>query len=232
MLVGSKYRKYRQGRFAAGFLAFGLLVGNISLAATAEMQQLQETGHHGHHMALSARGSVMNNNPNELPQDCAEIAGDIKFTVRAGTAYATEDPGTVFGMSQNEYLVEPCSRVTVTFINEDEVRHQWMIHGLPKYVYPQGMFHIEAAGGQRLTGTFIVPSDAKTYLVHCDVSQHMEKGMKGQLKVAGGNGDLWAIPGISADFRPDDYLPPRTWLLVSAAAILGALIAAAGMTIR
>ena len=53
-----------------------------------------------------------------------------------------------------------------------------MVHGLPRYLYPGGMFHLEANGGDSQTGTFIVPSDARTYLVHCDLPQHMEKGMK------------------------------------------------------
>ena len=84
------------------------------------------------------------------------------------------------------------------FDNKDEIRHQWMIHGLPKYLYPKGMFHIEVNGLEKKTGTFIVPSSHFTYLVHCDISQHMEKGMKAQLKVGKGRGDLPSIPGISA----------------------------------
>ena len=34
--------------------------------------------------------------------------------------------------------------------------------------------------------------------MHCDIAQHMEKGMKAQLKVGKGRGDLPSIPGISA----------------------------------
>ena len=67
------------------------------------------------------------------------------------------------------------------------------------------------------TGTFIVPGDDQTYLIHCDLAQHMEKGMKGQLKVGGGDGDLWAVPGVSSGFLRADYLPPgyRDWLLLA-----------------
>ena len=72
-----------------------------------------------------------------------------------------------------------------------------MVHGLPKYIYDQGMFHLEAAGGSRKSGSIIVPSDNKTYLIHCDIAQHMEKGMKAQLVVGKGSGDLPSIPGIS-----------------------------------
>lgn len=165
-------------------------------------------GHSSHQMTLEPGGSVMNSNTSELPYDCDEISGEHAFTVYAGVEFAAHFPGTTFGMSQHEYFVKPCSLVTVTFINKDQVRHQWMVHGLPKYLYKQGMFHLEAAGGFSQTGSFIVPSDDRTYLVHCDVPQHMEKGMKGQLKVGRGNGDLWSVPGVSEGLYRDSY-PPR-----------------------
>ena len=124
-------------------------------------------------------------------------------------------------MSQHEVRVEPCSRVTVTFVNEDDIRHQWMVHGLPKYLYPTGMFHIEAMGGQRQTGTFIVPAESRNYLIHCDMAQHMEKGMRGQLVVGRGSGNLWGIAGISDAFYRSSYLPSRS----GGAVILAALAA-------
>jgi len=176
----------------------------VLLLLTATQVQAQNAMQQGDAMAemrFDETGMVMNANASELPRDCARLAGDVEFTVRVGKAYAEDYPSTVFGMSQHEFEVPPCSRVTVTFINEDEVRHQWMLHGLPRYLYPQGMFHLEAAGGQTQTGSFIVPSDNQTYLVHCDMTQHMEKGMKGQLIVGGGSGNLWSIPGVSREFR-------------------------------
>lgn len=162
--------------------------------------------HSGHSMTFDARGMVMGSNSDQLPKDCAAISRDYSFTVRAGTRYAEEFPGNVFGMSQHLFAVEPCSRINITFINEDAIRHQFMVHGLPRYLYPQGMFHLEAMGGVTLSGTLIMPSDDKTYLVHCDLAQHMEKGMKGQIKVGRGSGDLTSIPGVSALFRSDNYL--------------------------
>ncbi len=155
-------------------------------------------------MDMDEKGMVMNANPDKLPRDCKKVSGEISFTVKAGIKHATHN-GTIFGFDQHEWNVKPCSRVTIRFINEDSVRHQWMMHGLPKYLYPQGMFHIEVNGPGERTGTFIVPSDAKTYLVHCDISQHMQKGMKGQLKVNGGSGDLPSIPGITGSIFPDSY---------------------------
>lgn len=180
-------------------------------------------GHGAHNMTLDRTGMVMNSNVDKLPRDCQSINREYEFTVYAGREYAKEFPGSVFGLSQHEYQVEPCSRITVTFINKDDIRHQWMVHGLPKYLYPKGMFHLEAAGGQQQTATFIVPSDHKTYLVHCDMAQHMEKGMKAQLLVGRGSGDLWSIPGVSSDFKRSNYLPPNSllfFLLASAVAFL------------
>ena len=174
-------------------------------------------------MVMDATGMVMNANSETLPHDCQEISRDHEFTVVAGTEYANSFADTIFGFNQHEWKVEPCSRVTITFKNEDQVRHQWMVHGLPKYIYDQGMFHMEAAGGFNQVGTFIVPSDDRTYLAHCDIAQHMEKGMKGQLVVGKGSGDLWSIPGLTAKFeRPvRDALP--AWL-VSVIIVAGFLL--------
>jgi Cu/Ag efflux protein CusF len=158
---------------------------------------MDHSAHAGHAMTLDAAGMVMNVNTDTVPEDCAAISGDHAFTVRVGRQYAEPFADMIFGYSQYEFAVEPCSRVTVTLINEDAVRHQWMLHGLPHYLYPQGMFHIETAGGATKTGTFIVPGDQRTYLVHCDMTQHMEKGLKAQLMVGGGDGTLPSIPGIS-----------------------------------
>jgi hypothetical protein len=99
-----------------------------------------------------------------------------------------------------------------------------MVHGLPKYLYPAGMFHIEASGGQSRTGTFIVPGDDQTFLIHCDMTQHMEKGMRGQLVVGAGSGDLWAVEGISDQFYRSSYLPSNTVLMVVSVLIFSFMI--------
>jgi plastocyanin len=178
-------------------------------------ETMDHSDHSEHHMAVSPSGVVMNENRDRLPRGCPEISSDQALTIYAGRQYARDLPGTIFGMSEHEVQVEPCSRIEVTFVNEDSVRHQWMVHGLPKYLYPAGMFHIEASGGHTMTGTFIVPAEDQTYLVHCDMAQHMEKGMRGQLLVGRGSGDLWSVPGISANFYRSDYLPAFTpWLLL------------------
>tara|TARA_R110002049_G_scaffold225521_1_gene397459 strand:- start:73423 stop:74040 length:618 start_codon:yes stop_codon:yes gene_type:complete len=192
---------------------------NASIAARNESA---DHSHH-HNMFLDEAGMVMNENRNNLPHDCQKILQEYTFEVIAQTSYAADFPGNIFGLSQHEYKVEPCSRITVTFINKDEVRHQWMVHGLPKYLYPAGMFHLEAAGGQQKTGTFIIPSEHKTYLVHCDMAQHMEKGMKAQLVAGDGSGNLWGVPNVSNNFFMDTYLPQNTKLILIVSFVIGTL---------
>jgi plastocyanin len=204
------------------------LAGVLVLVAGAAQAQHEHHehaghGHEGHEMLFDSTGMVMNTNTDNLPQDCAAISADVEFTVYAGTDYALTTAGRVFGYDQHEFRVPPCSRVTVHFVNDDQVRHQWMLHGLPRYLYPQGMFHLEASGGETVSGTFIVPSDDATYLIHCDITQHMEKGMKAQLLVGNGNGDLWSIPGISADFNVDERVPRGALILISLSGIIGGI---------
>ncbi len=175
--------------------------------------------HQHHHMEVDSVGVVMNENRDRLPRGCTSISRDYNFTIHAGREYAADEPGMIFGLSQHEVRVQPCSRLTVRFINDDAVRHQWMVHGLPKYLYPAGMFHIEVAGGYEKTGTFIVPGEDRTYLLHCDLAQHMEKGMRGQLVVGKGSGDLWGVREISDGFFRSSYLPGQmyAWLALALA---------------
>ncbi len=209
-----------------GLFCVSTIVGAETMAQVKPAAISKHSGHMNHNMSLDSGGMVMNANADTLPYNCEQISNDYEFVVRAGTEFAAKFPGTLYGMSQHVYQVEPCSRVTVTFINNDEVRHQWMVHGLPRYLYPGGMFHLEAAGGHSRTGTFIVPGDDKTYLVHCDMAQHMEQGMKGQLKAGKGSGDLWSVPGVSNGFRLDPYLPASIWIYLMLAVLAGALISA------
>ena len=179
-------------------------------------------------MDMDAGGMVMNQNTDQLPRDCAQIAGDVKLTVHAGRKYAAKFRGIMYGYDQHVWSVPGCSRVTVTLVNDDRVRHQWMLHGLPRYLYPEGMFHLEVNGSGERSGTFIVPSSPKTYLVHCDVPQHAEKGMKGELKVAGGDGDLPSIPGVSAPLERDRYVTrwdPAAILALAAGLVAGVVVA-------
>ena len=158
----------------------------------------------GHLMEMSG-GMVMGQNTDKLPGGCDSISETKEVTVHAGHKYAEKFPGRMFAFDTQELNFKPCTKLTVHFVNEDKIRHQWMMHGLPKYLYPKGMFHLEVSGPAMISGTLILPPGDKTYLVHCDIAQHMEKGMKAQLKVGDGDGDLPSIPGVTAPVNQDDY---------------------------
>lgn len=183
---------------AAGFVA---LLGKTVPAAEMPMMN-----HGGGRMMMDMQGRmVMGQNTDRLPDGCRKVSEDVKITVHAGHQYSKPYPGTIFGYSEHQWLVKPCARVTVTLVNDDHVRHQWMLHGLPEELYPMEMFHVEVTGPGDVTGTFIVPKENQTYLVHCDIAQHTEKGMKAQLIVGEGSGVLPGIPGVSNPLVVDDY---------------------------
>jgi hypothetical protein len=169
----------------------------------------------GHLMDMGG-GMVMGQNTSTLPGGCDSISETKEITVHAGHKYAEKFPGRMFAFDQQEFNFKPCTKLTVHFVNEDHVRHQWMMHGLPKYLYPKGMFHLEVSGPAKVSGTLILPPGDKTYLVHCDIAQHMEKGMKAQLKVGKGDGDLPSIPGVTAPAIADDYKATLPELLAKA----------------
>lgn len=156
-------------------------------------------------MSMDEKGMIMNANPDQLPRDCPQISETIALTIRAGRKHALKLNGKMYAFDQQEWRVKPCTKINITFINDDQIRHQLMIHGLPGYLYPEGMFHLELNGEGSLQASLILPALKKTYLVHCELPQHAEKGMKAQLKVDGGDGDLPSIPGLSAAIKTDRY---------------------------
>lgn len=175
-------------------------------------------------MIMDETGMIMNHNPDILPKDCPKISKDIDITIRAGQQYSKDFAGKMFTYDKRDWQVPGCARVNVTFINDDDIRHQFMIHGLPGYMYPKGMFTIEIYGKGQKTTSFIVPSRDYTYYIHCEVSQHTEKGMKAQLKVGKGSGDLNSILGLTAALTPDIYPINNTqitWLSMLISFILG-----------
>lgn len=193
-----------------------LIAGSISLLAlfsvtkteAAEIVEHNKMMDHGDgHMMDMDGAMVMGQNRDKLPPGCSKISEDAEITVTASHKYSKEFPGTMFGFSEHEWKVKPCTRLTVHFINEDNVRHQWMMHGLPKFLYDKGMFHLEVTGPGKVSGTLILPVEDRTYLVHCDIAQHMEKGMKGQLVVGNGSNPFPSIPGVTNLAIPDNYAP-------------------------
>ncbi len=189
-------------------LLVGVLIAGFSAPLTA--QELEDhdamlMDHGDGHLMDMGGGMVMGQNPDKLPGGCDSISETKEVTVHAGHKYAEKFPGRMFAFDTQEFNFKPCTKLTVHFVNEDHIRHQWMMHGLPKYLYPKGMFHLEITGPAKISGTLILPPGDQTYLVHCDIAQHMEKGMKAQLKVGKGAGDLPSIPGVTAYVLTDDY---------------------------
>ena len=189
-----------------------LSIGILTVLFSAPVMAVEYEEHdsmlmdHGDgHMMDMAGGMVMGQNADTLPGGCDSISETKEITVHAGHKYAEKFPGRMYAFDTQEFNFKPCTKLTVHFVNEDNIRHQWMMHGLPKYLYPKGMFHLEASGPSKISGTLILPPGDKTYLVHCDIAQHMEKGMKAQLKVGKGDGDLPSIPGVTAYVVADDY---------------------------
>ncbi len=182
-----------------------ILIGLLLLASQAGMAM--EHSHHG--MQMDDKGMIMNANSSNLPRDCEKISENVDITIHAGQKHALKFNGKMFAFDQQQWDVKPCAKINITFINDDDIRHQLMIHGLPGYLYPDGMFHLELYGAGQLQASLILPSQKKTYLVHCELPQHAEKGMKAQLKVDGGDGDLPSIPGITAAVNADVY--PVEW---------------------
>ena len=189
-------------------LSVGVLIALFSVPVMAQEYEDHDSmlmDHGDGHLMDMAGGMVMGQNADTLPGGCDSISETKEITVHAGHKYAEKFPGRMFAFDTQEFNFKPCTKLTVHFVNEDNVRHQWMMHGLPKYLYPKGMFHLEATGPSKISGTLILPPGDKTYLVHCDIAQHMEKGMKAQLKVGKGDGDLPSIPGLTAYVVADDY---------------------------
>jgi len=211
-------------------LSIGVLVFLFSAPAMAvdyEEHNGMLMDHGDGHLMDMAGGMVMGQNTDTLPGGCDSISETKEITVHAGHKYAEKFPGRMFAFDTQEFNFKPCTKLTVHFVNEDNVRHQWMMHGLPKYLYPKGMFHLEASGPAKISGTLILPPGDKTYLVHCDIAQHMEKGMKAQLKVGKGDGDLSSIPGVTAYVIPDDYKIGLSELEAIAEQVVEAPVAAA-----
>lgn len=174
-------------------------------------------------MQMDEKGMVMNANENNLPKDCPQISETVDLTIRAGHQHAVKFNGKMFSFDAQQWEVKPCAKINITFINDDQIRHQLMIHGLPGYLYPDGMLHLELYGQGQLQAGLIVPSLKKTYLVHCELAQHAEKGMKAQLKVGGGDVDLPSISGISSPIKADLYDLDYSFLKTAVITILFAI---------
>ncbi len=126
-------------------------------------------------MRMTDGGLVVNENEDDLPFGCSEIRGERTVTVRAGERFA--EPGEMFAYDRSGWQFDTCTRVDVTLVNTDDVRHQWMVHGLLRTTYPMGMFNLEADGNESVTGTFVTPGIDTRLQLHCSVPSHTQTGM-------------------------------------------------------
>ena len=135
---------------------------------------------------LVENGSVVNANSDTAPGACESIRGERRVTIEAGRQYA--DAGEAFGYDLDRITAPPCTRLVVTVVNHDDVRHQWMVHDLPTDTYPMGMFTIEVADAGSVTASFVTPAAGGEYAGHCSLPQHEQKGMRLPLVVTGDSG--------------------------------------------
>jgi len=156
-------------------------------------------------MVNPASASVMGQNTDQMPPGCENISGTANITVEAGTDHADQFPSKMYTYSDRNMQFEPCTKLTVNFINNDSVRHQWMVHGLPEETYPMEMFMLEVTGPGKETGTFILPGEDESLMIHCGLGQHMQKGMKAQLTVGEGDGRVSNVPGHTAALNENSY---------------------------
>jgi len=184
-------------------------------------------------VSSTVSAAVMGENTDELPPGCEEVTGWDNITVRGGTDHAGPFPGTVFTYTQRDFQYEPCTKLTVTFVNNDSTRHQWMVHGLPATIHNMGMFTLDVEGNSQETGTFILPGFDDTMLIHCGLPQHMQKGMKAQIQVGEGDGPIPNIPGHTGSWESYEYPRespvPAGFLLGFTTLVIGALLTAAGI---
>ena len=124
-----------------------LSIAALSLALSAPVFAEKEFEDHtsmmnhgdGHLMDMTG-GMVMGQNTDTLPGGCDRISATKEITVHAGHKYAKKFPGRMFAFDVQEYQFEPCTKLTVHFVNDDNVRHQWMMHVYPSTCILKGCF--------------------------------------------------------------------------------------------
>lgn len=173
-------------------------------------------------MEMREGGLAVNANDGEyLPEGCDEIRGSTEITVKAGEQFA--EPGHMFSYDQRKWNVDTCTKVTVTLENADDVRHQWMLHGLPKNTYPMGMFNIEADGGEQVTATFVTPAEDTTLKLHCSLPEHEDLGMEGFV-VVGDSGGETTDDAPAGDGSDGDTGGNQTLIWLGVVGVVGLLV--------
>ncbi len=137
---------------------------------------------------------TFNENTDETPPGCDRIAGEQDVEVAAvsgGTGYP------LFEYQPTVIETEPCTRLTVTFSSQTRIRHQFVVRGLPQETYPSGYFGIEADGGSEEAATFVTPSEDTTLPFESTVGSQAKSGLRGQVVVGEGDGDVEGVPGVT-----------------------------------
>jgi len=126
------------------FIAVFLLCSTIVVLIAIEPVYSSE--YHG--MTVDDNGMVINENKDNIPTGCNDKVIDEELSIVADSHSQHKTKGTTFSFYPRVFNVKPCTRITVTFKNNDKVRHQWRVPGLPRFMYNGGMFHMEANGGK------------------------------------------------------------------------------------
>ncbi|WP_143052150.1 cupredoxin domain-containing protein [Halobacterium jilantaiense] len=168
-------------------------------------------------------GSVVNANGTVRPPGCEAIQGERRLTVDAGREYAAD--GDAFGYDLDSVTAPACTRLVVTLVNHDDVRHQWVVSGLPTATYPGGYVAIEVAHRGSVTAAFVTPSESGTYEGLSTLPQHEQTGMQLPLVVTGGASDQSTA---TVTTTPDaDGSAPGPGLLLAVVALAAAVLLAA-----
>lgn len=172
---------------------------------------------------LVENGSIVNANADTAPGNCSTIRGERHVTIHAGQQYA--DPGEAFGYNVDSLTTSPCTRLVVTLVNHDDVRHQWLVETLPTDTYPAGLFSVEVDGRSRVTATFVTPAEPREYAGYCSLPQHEQNGMRLPLVVPGDVDDS-AATETTTDVDDTGTSIPGFGTLAALAALLAALLLA------
>jgi len=135
-------------------------------------------------------------NDDTAPPGCEAIEGEKEVNVVAvseGTGYP------LYEYSPKVVETEPCTRLSVTFESSTRIRHQFVVEGLPEEVHPDGYFGIEADGGAEETATFVTPGEDTTLPVESTVGNQADSGLRGQIVLGEGDGDIDGVPGVTKD---------------------------------
>jgi len=168
-------------------------------------------------------GSTVNANGSVVPPGCDAIRGERRLTVDAGREYAAD--GDAYGYDLDSVTAPACTRLVVTLVNHDDVRHQWVVDGLPTETYPGGYVAIEVANRGSVTAAFVTPSQPGTYEGLSTLPQHEQNGMRLPLVVTGG-GSAEATTSTPTSDESGGTVPGLGVLLALTALLAACLLAA------